>query len=157
MGRYKVDPITGELTLMNPSMSDIPIYQGVSGSTASVSGLVPQAQAGDEEKALLGNGTWGAVSGGEVISYEDWLKLTPEEQTHGEYYIPDYSGSILPVGGFDSTPTLGSDNPVTSHGIYEALHNLQIAEYDSTEEALVFRSSEVAQYSSADESITINI
>ena len=119
MGRYKVDPITGELTLMNPSMSDIPIYQGVSGSTASVSGLVPQAQAGDEEKALLGNGTWGTVAGGgQTISYADWLQLTPEEQAHGEYFIPDYSGSILPTGGFDNVPTAGSQNPVTSNGIY---------------------------------------
>ena len=122
MGRYKVDPITGELTLMNPSMSDIPIYQGVSGSTASVSGLVPQAQAGDEEKALLGNGTWGTVAGGgQTISYADWLQLTPEEQTHGEYFIPDYSGSILPTGGFDNVPTAGSQNPVTSNGIYESI------------------------------------
>lgn len=61
MGRYKVDQTTGELTLLNPSINDIPIYQGVSGSTMSVAGLVPQAQAGDEKKALLGNGTWGDV------------------------------------------------------------------------------------------------
>lgn len=126
MGRYRVNQTTGELTLLNPSMDDIPIFQGVSGSIVSVSGLVPQAQAGDEDKALLGNGTWGTIAGGgQTISYADWLQLTPEEQSHGDYYIPDYSGSILPAGGFDNVPTAGSQKPVTSNGIYEAIGGLE--------------------------------
>ena len=76
MGRYKVDQTTGELTLLNPSINDIPIYQGVSGSIMSVAGLVPQAQAGDERKVLLGNGTWGTVGGGGVV--DDELSTTSE-------------------------------------------------------------------------------
>lgn len=36
-------------------------YIGATASTAAVHGLVPAAQAGDQDKALLGNGTWGDV------------------------------------------------------------------------------------------------
>lgn len=76
---------------------------------------------------LTSDGKWdvmavGGGDAGEVISYAEWQQLTPEEQASGDYYIPDYNGS-LPPGGFDAMPTQGSNNPVTSNGIYEALQN----------------------------------
>ena len=57
----------------------------------------------------------------------------------------------------DSVPINGSTNPVTSDGVYDAIASLQIADYDSSDESIVFRSSSAATYDSTDESIIINI
>ena len=62
---------------------------------------------------------------------------------------------------FDSTPTNGSTNPVTSGGVYSSIQTLtnmiDVAYYDSTTESIVFRSPDVAEYDSTTESIVINI
>ena len=62
---------------------------------------------------------------------------------------------------FDSTPTSGSTNPVTSGGVYSSIQTLtnmiDVAYYDSTTESIVFRSPDVAEYDSTTESIVINI
>lgn len=65
----------------------------------------------------------GSGAGGEIISYDDYSQLTPEQQASGDYYIPDYpvTASTMPVAGFDTTPTQGSFAPVTSDGIYRAI------------------------------------
>lgn len=54
----------------------------------------------------------------QVITYEQWQQLTPEQQNNGDYYITNW-----PVNpqGFDTVPTAGSENPVTSDGIKTAL------------------------------------
>ena len=67
----------------------------------------------------------GGGDASETITYAQWLQLTPEQQANGDYYIPDWSGSIVPIGGFDTTPTEGSINPVTSNGIHEAIETVK--------------------------------
>lgn len=134
MGRYKVDQTTGELTLLNPSINDIPIYQGVSGSTMSVAGLVPQAQAGDENKALLGNGTWGTVGGDANDNFrgtwEQWNALTPAEQA--QYNTRDIIGDFngMPV---DDELSTTSENPVQNKIITGAVNTINAALGDLTD------------------------
>lgn len=146
MGRYKVDQTTGELTLLNPSINDIPIYQGVSGSTMSVAGLVPQAQAGDEKKALLGNGTWGTVGGGEANdnfrgTWEQWNALTPAEQAqyNTRDIIGDFNGQ--PV---DDELSTTSENPVQNKIITGAVNTINAALGDLTDLDTTAKNSVVA-------------
>lgn len=71
---------------------------------------------------IIQEGGGGGGTSGQVISYAEWLQLTPEEQNNGEYYIPDFpTEAITPNGGFDTEPKLGSIKPVTSDGIARAM------------------------------------
>lgn len=71
---------------------------------------------------LIQEGGGGGGTSGQVITYDEWLQLTPEEQNNGEYYIPDFpTGALTPGGGFDTEPKLGSIKPVTSDGIARAM------------------------------------
>ena len=56
-----------------------------------------------------------------------------------------------------SSYTTADDVSSQIEALANQLEDLQIAEYDSTDESIVFRSSDVATYDSTDESIIINI
>lgn len=120
MGVYYNNPVSGSLIPVAGFTADM---QGATSVAAGAHGLVPAPQPGDEDKALKGDGTWGSVNSGEIISYQDWSQLTPAEQASGDWYIPDYPESAVPpMGGFDTTPTANSINPVTSGGIKTAIN-----------------------------------
>lgn len=66
-------------------------FTGATSSTAGTHGLVPAPAAGDQDKVLKGNGTWGDASAADEIDYDDYEELTPEEQADGTIrFIPDY-------------------------------------------------------------------
>ena len=53
--------------VISPTKKTISTMAGASSSAAGSAGLVPAPSAGDEAKALLGNGTWGTVSTSDMV------------------------------------------------------------------------------------------
>ena len=80
---------------------------------------------------------------------------------HGSAITADIIGAgDLATFVYDGTNynLVGVDNVSSQiQALANQLEDLQIAEYDSTDESIVFRSSDVATYDSSDESIIINI
>lgn len=65
--------------------SMVDVMQGATASTDGASGLVPKPEAGDQDKVLKGNGTWGAVSASSVAWSDVTGKpdtFTPSSHTH---------------------------------------------------------------------------
>lgn len=83
---------------------------GASSSTAGASGLVPAPAAGDEDKVLKGDGTWGEVAGSEVILYVN----------KSQYDLNITSGSsaftIYTDSGYTTAATLSTITDATSAG-----------------------------------------
>ena len=91
---------------------------GMTGATASAdgaSGLVPAPGAGDQDKVLKGDGTWGAVSAASSVAWSDVTgkpsTFTPSDHTHGNITNAGAIGSTsgLPVvTGADGVLQAGS-------------------------------------------------
>lgn len=81
MGVYQYQPLSGSLVPIAGSATDM---QGASASTAGTHGLVPQPQAGDQNKVLKGDGTWGTAANNFVGTITEWNALSLEEKIQYE-------------------------------------------------------------------------
>jgi len=66
----------------------IDVMQGATASADGASGLVPKPEAGDQNKVLKGDGTWGTVDAGDVsVAWEDIedkpSTFPPSSHSHG--------------------------------------------------------------------------
>lgn len=66
----------------------IDVMQGATASADGASGLVPKPEAGDQDKVLKGDGTWGTIDAGDVsIAWEDIedkpSTFPPSSHSHG--------------------------------------------------------------------------
>lgn len=77
MGVYQYQPMSGSLVPIDGSAKDM---QGASASAAGTHGLVPQPSAGDENKVLKGDGTWGEASNNFVGTMDEWNALSLSEK-----------------------------------------------------------------------------
>ena len=77
MGVYQYQPMSGSLVPIAGSATDM---QGASASAAGTHGLVPQPSAGDENKVLKGDGTWGEASNNFVGTMDEWNALSLSEK-----------------------------------------------------------------------------
>ena len=77
MGVYQYQPLSGSLVPIAGSATDM---QGASASAAGSHGLVPQPSAGDENKVLKGDGTWGEASNNFVGTIDEWNALSLAEK-----------------------------------------------------------------------------
>lgn len=65
-------------------------FTGATATTNGLRGLVPAPIAGNQDKYLKGDGTWGELQTGldiTHISKADWNALTPQEQQAGNYLV----------------------------------------------------------------------
>ena len=96
---------------------------GATASADGTRGLVPKPSAGDEDKVLKGDGTWGEVTSSSSIS-----TLTDVDLTNiSDGQLLRYNGTSQKWEniGVDSTPTQNSTNPVSSGGVYTGLGKKQ--------------------------------
>ena len=118
MGVYSYDSINKNLIPVAGSGSDM---TGATSSTAGTHGLAPAPQAGDQNKFLKGDGTWGAAATDDnfVGTLAEWNALTPAEKE--QYNTADITDDFndMPV---DHTLSLASENPVQNKVITEALN-----------------------------------
>lgn len=77
MGVYFNDPLSGSLVPVAGYATDM---QGATSSAGGYHGLVPSPSAGDENKVLKGDGTWGEASNNFVGTMNEWNALSLEEK-----------------------------------------------------------------------------
>lgn len=118
-------------------------FGGATSSLAGSSGMVPAPAAGDDDMFLRGDGTW--AEAGSVKSVNS--------QT------PDNTGDITLSGAdIPSSAITGAANVDAGlSSLSGQIANLQIADYDSSDMSIVFRSADVATYDPSDMSIIIDV
>ena len=96
--------------VISPTKKTISTMAGASSSTAGSAGLVPAPAAGDEAKALLGNGTWGTVSTSDMVG-----ATSSAAGTHG--LVP------APAAGDQTKVLTGAGTWVTTKNVQAAVSN----------------------------------
>lgn len=88
---------------------DLPVFQGVSGSIASIGGMLPPSQPGDEDKVFYGDGTWkyaGDVRRSELVDTVGWtgknlIRLTVDTIKALNTKTGTWSGNTWSIYGVD--------------------------------------------------------
>lgn len=120
---------TGAIADLQEQINDIPTVSDMTGATASdggTHGLVPAPSAGDENKYLKGDGTWGTVSGGtnEAGEYDNYVDISSYTQSSNPYTTPN-DGYVIALADASGAVEIriGDKNGVVQDGSPVALAN----------------------------------
>ena len=94
---------------------------GATASADGTRGLVPKPLAGDENKVLKGDGTWGDS----VSSISTLTDVNLTNISDGQLLRYNGTSQKWENIGIDTTPTQNSTNPVSSGGVYTSLGGKQ--------------------------------
>lgn len=84
MGVYQYQALSGSLVPIAGSATDM---QGASASTAGTHGLVPQPQAGDQDKYLRANGTWDYAGNDSLVAFVETTSTSARNYAVGDQFV----------------------------------------------------------------------
>ena len=100
-----IDGTTGVLSAVDTTYS---AFTGATSSVAGAAGLVPAPAAGDDDKYLKGDGTWGTVSGGTTSDFTGATSSTAG--VHGLVPAPAAGDDVKYLKGDGSWATITANN-----------------------------------------------
>ena len=122
----------------NPGVVPLQEMQGATSESAGVAGIVPQPLAGDNEKALFGDGTYKAIDTVSVMQGatasadgESGLVPKPVAGDNEKVLYGDGTFKSIPQITIDNSLSTSSENPVQNKVIANAINNIPVITVDS--------------------------
>lgn len=119
---------------------------GATANDDGARGLVPQPLAGDENKVLRGDGTWGDAAS----SVSDLTDVNLTSLSDKQLLRYNNTSSKWENISSDTTPTQNSTNPITSGGVYDAIQSFSTNFVGTLAEWNTLTPAEQAEYKTKD-------
>lgn len=119
---------------------------GATANDDGARGLVPQPLAGDENKVLRGDGTWGDAAS----SVSDLTDVNLTNLSDKQLLRYNNTSSKWENISSDTTPTQNSTNPITSGGVYDAIQSFSTNFVGTLAEWNTLTPAEQAEYKTKD-------